>query len=809
MKPVFLAAAFLLLLCGCSTFVSADQPSGGAPEQLTLAPGQSIGQTFTAHHAGLSSVDVFMAQASPAAGQLALRLQPLGGAPILTASLPAETIGGPDYYRFAFPAQADSRERDYHLTLTLSGTGLLSIGSAPGAAYLNGALYREGQPADAQLTFRTGYQPAAMAAGFAGQALFWLRLALAALFLFVAPGWALLAWLWPGWRALSWGERLGLAAGVSLALYPLLLLWARLAGLNLGPALAWAPGLLGLAALAWRAWRIRANLRAELGDALRAVVRADSLALAGVLALVAATRFLAVGALDAPMWGDSYHHTVITQLIVDHGGLFDSWQPYGEMQSFTYHFGFHAAAAALQWITGLGAAQAVLWGGQIVNILAVLALVPLAVKVSGGNRWAGVFAVLIAGLLSALPMSYANWGRYTQLAGQAILPAAMWLIWGLVEMEAPPGAGRLAGVLRGAAVAVLAMAGLALAHYRVLILAILGCAALLAVSSSRRKLADGLARIGAVGVASGLLFLPWFLHTFSGRITAMFGRQLATPAAAVSEYSRAYNSAGDLADYLPVVLWLLLAVAIGIGLWRRQRGVAWMGLWWGLAVLAANPGWLQLPGEGAINNFAVLIVAYLPAGVLIGNLAAAPARLLDSRFWSIAPAAVVLLIGVWGAGQRAGDLRIAQHALVTRADARAAAWIRDRLPPDARFLVNAFFAYDNALAVGSDAGWWLPLLAGRQTTLPPMNYGSEQEPRPGYIQWVNGPARLAQSSGIGAPDTLALLKERGVTHVYIGQQQGRVGYDGPHALSPDQLLADPHFVPVYHQDRVWIFEVAP
>jgi hypothetical protein len=90
-----------------------------------------------------------------------------------------------------------------------------------------------------------------------------------------------------------------------------------------------------------------------------------------------------------------------------------------------------------------------------------------------------------------------------------------------------------------------------------------------------------------------------------------------------------------------------------------------------------------------------------------------------------------------------------------------------------------------------------------------MNYGSEQEPRPGYIQWVNGPARLAQSSGIGAPDTLALLKERGVTHVYIGQQQGRVGYDGPHALSPDQLLADPHFVPVYHQDRVWIFEVAP
>ncbi len=552
--------------------------------------------------------------------------------------------------------------------------------------------------------------------------------------------------------------------------------------------------------------------------ALRALPdRLDSLALAGVLALVAASRFLAVGSLDAPMWGDSYHHSVITQLIVDHGGLFDSWQPYGEMQTFTYHFGFHAAAAALQWITGLSSAQAVLWAGQIVNVLAVVALYPLAVKVAGGNRWAGVFAVLIAGLLSPMPMSYVNWGRYTQLAGQAILPAAVWLIWSLVEFEAEPvpaGASRLralfpAPVWRGSVVAVLVMGGLALAHYRVLILAILGCVALLAISLGRRRLPVALARIAAVGAASALLFLPWFLHTFSGRITAMFGRQLATPAAAVSEYSRAYNSAGDLAEYLPVVVWLLLAVAIGAGLWRRQRGVAWMSLWWGLAVLAANPGWLQLPGEGAINNFAVLIVAYLPAAVLIGALAAAPVVRLPGRLGPAALAMLVMLAGVWGSGQRLGDLRIAQHALVTRADTRAAAWIRDHLPAGARFLVNAFFAYDNAVAAGSDAGWWLPLLTGRQTNLPPMNYGSEQEPRPGYMRWVNEPTRLVQSSGIGAPDTLALLKERGITHVYIGQQRGRVGYDGPHTLSAEQLLADPHFTPIYHQDRVWIFEVAP
>jgi hypothetical protein len=52
-----------------------------------------------------------------------------------------------------------------------------------------------------------------------------------------------------------------------------------------------------------------------------------------------------------------------------------------------------------------------------------------------------------------------------------------------------------------------------------------------------------------------------------------------------------------------------------------------------------------------------------------------------------------------------------------------------------------------------------------------------------------------------------MLRERGVTHVYIGQRQGRLNYDGPGILEPRQLLASPHFRPVYHEDRVWVFEV--
>jgi hypothetical protein len=165
------------------------------------------------------------------------------------------------------------------------------------------------------------------------------------------------------------------------------------------------------------------------------------------------------------------------------------------------------------------------------------------------------------------------------------------------------------------------------------------------------------------------------------------------------------------------------------------------------------------------------------------------------------------VLALWGAGQRLGDLDVAQHALVTRPDLRAAAWIRANTPTDARFLVNSFFAYGGASVVGSDGGWWLPLIAGRQTTLPPILYGSEQPPRPDYRLWINALTAALEQKPLDDPAVLAMLREHGATHIYIGQRQGRLNYAGPAVLDPQQLLASPHFRSIYHQDRVGVFEI--
>jgi hypothetical protein len=224
-----------------------------------------------------------------------------------------------------------------------------------------------------------------------------------------------------------------------------------------------------------------------------------------------------------------------------------------------------------------------------------------------------------------------------------------------------------------------------------------------------------------------------------------------------------------------------------------------------LLILAANPRWLQLPGTGVLSNFAVLIAFYIPAGTLLGAVGGSLISEIRTRPLTLGLLCVVLGVGLWGAYKRTSEVRLREHALVTTADQRAAAWIQANVAAEATFLVNTFLAYGGSVVVGSDGGWWLPLLAQRATTLPPINYATELGVEPDYAQQVVALATAIQSKGMMDPTVLALLRERGVTHVYIGQRQGQVNNPQP-VLSPLTLNHNPNFRLLYRQDRVWIFE---
>jgi hypothetical protein len=167
----------------------------------------------------------------------------------------------------------------------------------------------------------------------------------------------------------------------------------------------------------------------------------------------------------------------------------------------------------------------------------------------------------------------------------------------------------------------------------------------------------------------------------------------------------------------------------------------------------------------------------------------------------------VAAIGLWGGRQRLRDINLVDNALVTAPDLRAAAWLELHTAYAAGILVNSFPAYGGALMAGSDAGWWLPILAQRRTNLPPLNYGNEQGPWADYRLWINALPADITNKGVDDPSVLRELHERGFAYVYIGNRQGRVNNASGPRLEAEQLSASSHYRLVYREDRVWIFEV--
>jgi hypothetical protein len=552
----------------------------------------------------------------------------------------------------------------------------------------------------------------------------WLLALLVAGMLFVLPGWALLR-LWGGLARLTALEQAALGTGVGMAIYPLLFLLTSLAGLNLGPVYAWVPP---LAALPLLVWTYRRQGRPVEREGWRARERGGNgwpnAALLLVLLAVVGVRYLAVADLDVPLWGDSLHHTMIVQLLIDRGGLFSSWEPYAAMQSFTYHFGFHSQAAVMAWATGIATPRAVVLSGQIANVAAVFTLYPLALRI-GRTRWAGVVALLLAGLLAPMPMYYVNWGRYTQLAGQAIMPVGLYLAWEL--LAAPRRSWALLGLT------CMTLAGMTLTHYRIAVFAACFFPAFALVMGVRLPVRAWVGRGVLLALGAGALVLPWIVRVLGGKLLDIMMAITAASAGAGggSINTDAINAGGDPLFFLPMLIWYAMPLCIFWALWRRERGVLLVATWWVLVTLAVNPQWVRLPGAGTLTNFALLIAAYIPAALLLGGAAGWLLRRLRAPLALAGVTLAVIALALWGADARLKDMSAREPAFVTPADLSAARWIDENTPANARFLINGFFPNPGAV-VGSDAGWWLPLLAHRQTVLPPLLYISERGPRPDY-----------------------------------------------------------------------------
>jgi hypothetical protein len=172
----------------------------------------------------------------------------------------------------------------------------------------------------------------------------------------------------------------------------------------------------------------------------------------------------------------------------------------------------------------------------------------------------------------------------------------------------------------------------------------------------------------------------------------------------------------------------------------------------------------------------------------------------------------VILIAFQGAWNQRDIANPNTLALVTRPDTLAMTWIREHLPEPSNFLVESII-YRETEINGSDAGWSLPLLARRQNTLPPQYALNEAPIQPGYTQGMIDLVKKLETISLDSQQGVDLLCDEGITHVYIGQGQGKVALRamnlGPQLFSPNDLLYSQNYGLLYHQDLVYVFALNP
>ncbi len=618
----------------------------------------------------------------------------------------------------------------------------------------------------------------------------------AALLLMCAPG-ALVLALSRDARQRPWIEQAALTLALSFAIWPLAALWSSLLPLR------WSQtGLLMFFAACW-ALVVLFRVRNPTPPAHRQDSGWTGLTLIAFSAFFVthtAVSLFAVRNLYAGPGIDSYHHTLISQIFVDHGGLPANYAPYAPLNTFSYHFGFHSIAGALSLLTGIQPLHLVPVLGQLLQPLAMLTLGALCSALFG-RPWITLAAVFAAGLLSPLPAAMANWGRYPQLLGQVVLPVLLALLWRwLARLDHNRD-------VRSVLPLGVSLAGLGLIHYRATLLAVLGVicmlsAWMLARRPSLQMIKTGAARIAAWGACVLCLYLPWPLRLLDQRNNGARFTLSAVDIGAGEFFN--LNRLGPWVINHPasVPLLGLACVAAFYALFSRRAAAVALLMWALSAIMLSSP----YAFSEYMDTVSVVIGLYMPLAPLIGLMFCA----LADRYARGAPHMPARALAWGGAGIAAAALIVTGpinanpvepgNTWVHKDDLIAARWLRTHTPADARIHGGVFtFAYSPDWLLAADAAYWMPLLANRATLVPPMIYDIERTSQPTLD--ANLGRIKALRNDMLSDHSISLLRELGVRYVYVGARGG--------AIQPAPLRASPRYREIFNSGAASVFELAP
>jgi hypothetical protein len=621
-----------------------------------------------------------------------------------------------------------------------------------------------------------------------------LRFALVAALMLMLPGWAILA-ATDTWRLWDRLQRWCVAIGLSIAFYPVLFYSLRTIcpALKLGPykmatLLALCTGII--------IWKLRHDWRDQVAfDGLEWL----AIAVAGITVF---TRFWIIREHPFPAWSDSLHHVLLTQITATAGQLPYDLQPYAPIPLNMYHLGLYALSATVQWLAQVPAHSALLWTAQLLSgLCGVGVFLVLDRKVS---RFAAVIGVVVVGLLSHQPAFYVNWGRFTQLASQTILLIAWLVSWEAIAMWRRNSGSRTqrvslavqAGLLTGAVF---------LLHFRVagFYLPLLAISVFWELWQSIRehRVRHAVYGIILVGAVSVVVVLP----ALWGGLAAYVARSQPTAVAVAkvaSGPSAYYDFPLSSIPYLAAHPWLLGLTGLSalLGILRRNK-IVWAALLWIVALIAFGSAYrLGVPLLRFTNMGAILIMLYLPIGLIIGAAAHELCLVLGLqtlvRVRHLAAVSVLIIAFVFSY-VRAADFEPYRY-FVTDADVNAMAWINAHTPPDALFAINTDLWLPRS-PIGTDGGYWIPYLTGRATTAGNMLFDLDS------ADYRNRVGDMSEAVVRLSTDNAALadLRRLGVRYIYVGKKGNFAGT----GLDSAQLSQATGISEIYQQDGVSIWAI--
>ena len=589
----------------------------------------------------------------------------------------------------------------------------------------------------------------------------------------ILPGWAFLA-ITQIWRRYNAIQRWFLAISISIAFYPIffyLLRWG-FPSLTIG---YYKLSLLLLVFASVIVWKLRKEWKEQFNLGKWGGV------ILGVLGATLFTRLWLAHLYPYPAWTDSLHHTLLTNLVATNGYLPTTLLPYAPTSLDQYHLGLYALTGPLQMLAGIPAHTALLWMAQVLNGLCGIGVfLFLDKKVS---RLAGLVGMVVVGLLNFQPAWYFNWGRFTQVSSQAILLPAALLTWeaiGLWRKEWPELKSK---ILIISFLAAALNAGVFLLHFRVAgyaipLLAIIAIYEFLLAIKSKNRLLQTITGILLIVIISLLLISPVLFPALEKYVdkTVVENIELNSSNGKENNLDDAYFGGfnWETVWILGVKKWLVYLAAIGgvLGLWHKQRSFSILTIVWiGVLTLEGFAYLLGIPLLAFTNMTGMMIMLYLPIGLLVGILAHEIFNFYDVKIQNNIESIllwILLFIGFVASFYRTEGVERYRH-FMTKQDQSAMEWIKGNTPEDAIFAIHTYYWLANS-PHGSEAGYWIPYFAERQTTAGTMISGLG----PGYE------SILQQSGAVMAlyeadSASVAQLCELGVTYLYDG---AKPAFDG-------------------------------